>query len=178
MNSSLLLLTISAVYLLALFGVAHATERGWLPRHWARHPFVYILSLGVYAGAWAVFGAVAMADQFGYGYLAYYLGLCGAFLLAPVLLHPVLKLCPGLSAQPLADLFTFRYRSPVGGNPGNPVLRARHSLAAQPPDAGHLGRGLGAHRRRAKLAQRYRLLTAGGDFHDAVRSPAQSGRRA
>jgi len=115
MNSSLLLLTISAVYLLALFGVAHATERGWLPRHWARHPFVYILSLGVYAGAWAVFGAVAMADQFGYGYLAYYLGLCGAFLLAPVLLHPVLKLARGYQLSSLADLFTFRYRSQWAG---------------------------------------------------------------
>lgn len=115
MNSSLLLLTISAFYLLALFGVAHATERGWLPRHWARHPLVYILSLGVYAGAWAVFGAVAMAHQFGYGYLAYYLGLCGAFLLAPVLLHPILKLARGYQLSSLADLFTFRYRSQWAG---------------------------------------------------------------
>ena len=115
MNSSLLLLLISALYLLALFGVAHATERGWLPRHWARHPIVYILSLGVFAGAWAVFGAVGMAHHSGYGYLAYYLGLCGAFLLAPVLLHPILRLARGYQLSSLADLFTFRYRSQWAG---------------------------------------------------------------
>ena len=46
--------------LLLLFGVAWITEQGLLPRHWVRHPLVYILSLGVYAGIWAVYAAVAM----------------------------------------------------------------------------------------------------------------------
>ena len=110
-----LLLLISALYLAVLFSVAHATDRNWLPRHWTHHPLVYVLSLGVYAGAWAVFGAVSMAYSFGYGYLAYYLGLCGAFLLAPVLLHPILKLARGYQLSSLADLFTFRYRSQWAG---------------------------------------------------------------
>ncbi|MGM0449915.1 MAG: ATP-binding protein [Pseudomonadota bacterium] len=110
-----MLVLISAVYLALLFGIAHATDRDWLPRHWTHHPFVYVLSLGVYAGAWAVFGAVGMAYSFGYGYLAYYLGLCGAFLLAPVLLHPILRLARGYQLSSLADLFTFRYRSQWAG---------------------------------------------------------------
>ena len=110
-----MLLLISAVYLAMLFAVAHATDRNWLPRHWTHHPLVYVLSLGVYAGAWAVFGAVGMAYSFGYGYLAYYLGLCGAFLLAPVLLHPILRLARGYQLSSLADLFTFRYRSQWAG---------------------------------------------------------------
>ena len=109
------LLLISAFYLAILFAIAHATDRNWLPRHWTHHPLVYVLSLGVYAGAWAVFGAVGMAYSFGYGYLAYYLGLCGAFLLGPVLLHPILRLARGYQLSSLADLFTFRYRSQWAG---------------------------------------------------------------
>lgn len=109
------LLLISALYLAILFGIAHATDRNWLPRRWTHHPLVYVLSLGVYAGAWAVFGAVGMAYSFGYGYLAYYLGLCGAFLLAPVLLHPILRLARDYQLSSLADLFAFRYRSQWAG---------------------------------------------------------------
>lgn len=109
------LLLISFAYLLSLFGLAHATEKDWIPRHWARHPVVYILSLGVYAGAWSVFGAVGMAHEYGYGYLAYYFGLCGAFLLAPVLLHPVLRITRAYQLTSLADLFAFRYRSQWAG---------------------------------------------------------------
>ncbi len=114
-SEAIQIILITAGYLLCLFGIAHATERGLIPRHWARHPLVYILSLGVYAGAWAVFGAVGMAHSFGYGYLAYYLGICGAFLLAPVLLHPILRLARGYQLTSLADLFTFRYRSQIAG---------------------------------------------------------------
>ena len=109
------LLLISFVYLLCLFGLAHATERGWIPRHWTRHPLIYVLSLGVYAGAWGVYGAVGMAHQYGYGYLAYYFGVCGAFLLAPVLLHPVLRITRAYQLTSLADLFAFRYRSQSAG---------------------------------------------------------------
>lgn len=109
------LLLISFAYLLCLFGLAHATERDWIPRRWARHPLVYVLSLGVYAGAWGVYGAVGMAHQYGYGYLAYYFGICGAFLLAPVLLHPVLRITQAYQLTSLADLFAFRYRSQWAG---------------------------------------------------------------
>ena len=116
MSFSLLqILLISAVYLTFLFGIAHATDRGWIPRAWARHPLVYVLSLGVFAGAWAVFGAVGMAHSYGYGYLAYYLGICGAFLLAPVLLHPILRVARRYQLTSLADLFAFRYRSQWAG---------------------------------------------------------------
>lgn len=109
------LLLISFAYLLCLFGLAYATEQGWLPHRWARHPLVYVLSLGVYAGAWGVYGAVGMAYEYGYGYLAYYLGICGAFLLAPVLLHPVLRITRAYQLTSLADLFVFRYRSQWAG---------------------------------------------------------------
>lgn len=105
------LILISATYLLTLFGVAWATEQGWVPRWIVRHPITYILSLGVYTSAWAFFGSVGLAYQYGYGFLAIYLGLSGAFLLAPVLLYPILHLTRTHQLSSLADLFAFRFRS-------------------------------------------------------------------
>jgi len=105
----------SLAYLLLLFGVAWATERSWIPVHWVRHPLVYTLSLGVYAGVWALFVAVGMAADSGYGFLAYYMGISGAFLLAPVLLNPVMRICRAYQLTSLADLFAYRYRSQAAG---------------------------------------------------------------
>ena len=105
------LVLISTTYLLTLFGVAWASENGWGPRWLVRHPLTYILSLGVYASAWTFFGAVGLAHQYGYGFLAIYLGISGAFLLAPVLLYPILKLTRTHQLSSLADLLAFRFRS-------------------------------------------------------------------
>lgn len=116
MNFSLLTLSlISFAYLGLLFGLAHVTDKGLIPHRWVRHPLVYVLSLGVYAGTWAVYGAVGMAHQFGFTFIAYYLGVSGAFLLAPVLLNPVLRISRAYQLTSLADLFAFRYRSQWSG---------------------------------------------------------------
>ncbi|MDR6677279.1 sensor histidine kinase [Pseudomonas oryzihabitans] len=109
------LVLISAGYLLVFFGVAWMTEKGWVPRRLVRHPLIYTLSLGVYASAWAFYGTVGLAYDYGYGFLAYYLGLCGAFLLAPVLLYPILRLTRAYQLASLADLFAFRFRSTWAG---------------------------------------------------------------
>ena len=86
------LMLISAAYLLVLFAVAWCADRGLIPRRLIRHPLTYTLSLGVYASAWAFYGSVGLAYQYGYGFLASYLGVTGAFLLAPVLLYPILRI--------------------------------------------------------------------------------------
>lgn len=109
------LLLISAAYLLTLFGVAWLSEQGLIPQRVVRHPLVYTLSLGVYASAWAFYGAVGMAYQYGYGFLACYLGVSGAFMLAPVLLYPILRLTRTYQLSSLADLFAFRFRSTWAG---------------------------------------------------------------
>ncbi|CDF86258.1 two-component sensor CbrA [Pseudomonas knackmussii B13] len=109
------LILISFVYLLILFGVAWITERGYIPRRLVRHPLVYTLSLGVYASAWAFYGTVGLAYQYGYGFLAIYLGVSGAFLLAPVLLYPILRITRAYQLSSLADLFAFRFRSTWAG---------------------------------------------------------------
>lgn len=102
-------------YLFFLFAAAYVVERGWVPKRWVRHPVVYVLSLGVYASAWAFYGSVSMADQYGYGFLAYYLGISGAFVLSPILLKPILHITSTYQLSSLADLFAFRYRSRLAG---------------------------------------------------------------
>jgi len=80
-----------------------------------RHPAVYVFSLGVYASAWAVYGSVGYAYQYGYNFLSYFLGISGVFLLAPILLAPILRLPTTYQLSSLADLFAFRYRSRLAG---------------------------------------------------------------
>ncbi|MBG7583714.1 PAS domain S-box protein [Pseudomonas aeruginosa] len=109
------LILISVAYLSTLFGIAWITERGYVPRRLVRHPLVYTLSLGVYASAWAFYGTVGLAYQYGYGFLAIYLGISGAFLLAPVLLYPILRVTRAYQLSSLADLFAFRFRSTWAG---------------------------------------------------------------
>ncbi|HSC83057.1 MAG TPA: ATP-binding protein [Pseudomonas sp.] len=109
------LILISAAYLLLLFGVAWISERGLIPRWVIRHPLTYTLSLGVFASAWAFYGTVGLAYQYGFGFLASYLGVTGAFLLAPVLLYPILRITRTYQLSSLADLFAFRFRSSWAG---------------------------------------------------------------
>jgi PAS domain S-box-containing protein len=109
------LLLVSVAYLGLLFGIAWVSERGLLPRKLVRHPLVYVLSLGVYAGIWSVYASVGAAAETGYGFLAYYVGISGAFLLAPVLLNPYMRIGRAYQLTSLADLFAYRYRSQWAG---------------------------------------------------------------
>ena len=110
-----LLFLIAGGYLLLLFLVAWITDRGLLPAWLVRHPAVYVFSLMVYASSWAIYGSVGYAFHHGYNFLAYFLGISGIFLLAPILLAPILRLTDGYKLSSLADLFAFRYRSRMAG---------------------------------------------------------------
>ncbi|WP_221799916.1 ATP-binding protein [Oceanobacter mangrovi] len=110
-----LLLLILLGYLTTLYLSAYAVERGWVPRRWVQQPAVYLLSLGVFASAWSYYGSVALAELYGYGYLAYFAGLAGAFLLTPLLLRPILRITRRYQLNSLADLLAFRYRSKRAG---------------------------------------------------------------
>ncbi|MFA5626654.1 MAG: ATP-binding protein [Thiohalomonadaceae bacterium] len=109
------LFLVGVSYLLLLFFIAYATERGWLPAKLARHPFTYTLSLGVYATSWSFYGSVGFAQQQGYNFLTIYLGVTLAFLLTPILLRPILRLTREYQLASLADLFAFRYQSQLAG---------------------------------------------------------------
>ena len=101
----------TAGYLVVMFLVAHLADRGSLPRSITQHPATYVLSLGVFAGAIASNGVFALAAQYGYGYLLYYLGVVAMFIFATVLLLPVLRLCRVHQLASLADVLAFRFRS-------------------------------------------------------------------
>jgi signal transduction histidine kinase/Na+/proline symporter len=112
MNASLAgMFALGGGFLLMLFLCALAVERGVIGTRITRHPLIYILALGVYASAWAIYGSLELASTSGYGYLAYYLGVAGAFLLAPVLLVPIQRMTRTYQLASLSDLFAFRFRS-------------------------------------------------------------------
>ncbi len=107
---------IGIVYLLATFGIAFSTEKGWIPDAVVRHPATYVLSLGIFASAWSFYGVVELANRHGYGALAYYLGTGALFLFAPVALAPLVELARRYQIHSLADLLVFRYHSQAAGS--------------------------------------------------------------
>lgn len=107
---------ICIVYISLLFGIAYATEKGWIPDKVVSHPVVYIFSLGIFASAWSFYGVIDLAQRYGYGALAYYLGTGALFLFAPLTLKPLIELARRHQINSMADLLTFRYHShSVGG---------------------------------------------------------------
>jgi PAS domain S-box-containing protein len=105
----------AVVYLLVLFFIAYATEQGWIPQRIARHPVTYALSLGVYATSWSFYGSVGFAQTQGFNFLSIYIGVTLAFMLAPVLLAPILRIARDYQLTSLADVLSFRYRSQTAG---------------------------------------------------------------
>ncbi|TNF98684.1 MAG: PAS domain-containing protein, partial [Gammaproteobacteria bacterium] len=103
------------VYLLVLFLIAYATENEWIPKKISQHPITYSLSLGVYATSWSYYGSVGYAANNGFNFLTIYFGVTLAFVLAPVLLRPIMKLCRDYQLTSVADLMSFRYPSRLTG---------------------------------------------------------------
>ncbi len=102
-------------YLVVLFLLAYATERGLIPARLARHPAISTLALGVYASSWSFNGSVGFAKLEGYRFLAIYLGVTLACALTPVIWQRVLSLTREYQLTSLADLFVFRYRGSLVG---------------------------------------------------------------
>lgn len=108
-------LAVAAAYLLVLFAIAAAVERGLVSARIVRHPLTPALALGVYASSWSYYGSVGFARSSGLSFLAIYLGPTLACMLVPVLWEPVRKLVAERQLGSLADLFAFRYRSTSAG---------------------------------------------------------------
>ena len=80
-------------YLTGLFAVAHLADRGIIPERITHHPATYVLSLGVFAGAMASNGIIQLAHEYGFNFLLYYVGVVLMFVMATLLLLPLLRLC-------------------------------------------------------------------------------------
>ncbi len=106
---------VAVAYLAILFLLAWLAERGYLPEAIARHPLTCTLSLGVYATSWTFYGSVGFAHDSGFNFLTIYIGVTIAFLLAPILLDPILRLVREYQLTSVADLFAFRYPGRLTG---------------------------------------------------------------
>ncbi|WP_341919642.1 ATP-binding protein [Hydrocarboniphaga effusa] len=109
------LLLVGLTYLGLLFLLAYASETGWLPAWVARHPLTYSASLCLYATTWSFYGSVGFAAEQGYLFIAFYFGATLAFVLAPLLLKPLLRVVHEHQLGSIADLFAFRYPSRYTG---------------------------------------------------------------
>ena len=109
------LLLISVGYFALLFLVGAIAERKWLPKKLTQHPIIYTLSLGAYAGAWALFGSMNLAQTNGFIFLAYFFGASALLIFAPLILQPILNLSKTYRLHSLADLLSFRYSSQWAG---------------------------------------------------------------
>ncbi len=113
---------ISLLYMAAVFAIAYATEQNWIPAKLLSHPVTYILSLGIFASAWAFYGVIELADRFGYGALAYYVGTGLLFLFGGFALKPLVELAKRYQITSMADLLVFRYHSHLVGALATAVL--------------------------------------------------------
>jgi PAS domain S-box-containing protein len=109
------LFLIGVTYLSVLFGIAFIADKGWIPERFIRHPFVFVLSLGVIASSWSFYGMVDVAQHYGFGFLAYFFGLSVPFLFASMLIVPLQRISRMYQLSSMADLLTFRYRSQWAG---------------------------------------------------------------
>jgi PAS domain S-box-containing protein len=109
------LVALMVSYLSLLFAVGFAAERQLIPQKILDHPLIYVLSLGVFSGALGIFGASELAYNFGHSFLLYYLGVVVMFLLSPLILSPMLRICRTYQLGSLADLLSFRFQSPWVG---------------------------------------------------------------
>jgi PAS domain S-box-containing protein len=98
-------------YLSGLFAVAYLADRGIIPRKITQHPAIYVLSLGVFAGALATNGVFELAYRYGYSFLLYYMGMVLMFVIGSLFLLPLLRLSRIYQLSSIADVLTFRFRS-------------------------------------------------------------------
>lgn len=106
-----LLFTYVGLLLLATRGITTHTAS----QRWQQHPTIIIVALGIYANATGLAISFDLAYKYGFGFLGFYLGTTGMFLLAPVMLYPLFKIAARHQLFSVPDLLAFRYRSQMAG---------------------------------------------------------------
>ena len=104
------LVAIAVAYLLLLFAIAWAVERGSdrLSRL-TGSSVVYTLSLAVYCSSWTFNGGVGKASQTGLDFLPIYLGPTLVFCLGPLVLRRILRISRANRITSIADLIGARF---------------------------------------------------------------------
>jgi diguanylate cyclase (GGDEF)-like protein len=108
--SAALIILVAGAYLGLLFLIAYwadkAADRG---RSLIASPYVYALSLGVYATAWTFYGSVGRAATDGIGFLPVYLGPTVMVTLWWLVLRKIIRIAKDNRLTSLADFIGSRY---------------------------------------------------------------------
>src|SRR5437867_8470913 len=109
LHGTIIIIT-SFVYLGLLFAIAYyADERADAGRSIIASPYVYSLSLAVYATAWTFYGSVGRAASDGIGFLPIYIGPTLMIALWWVVIRKMLRISKQNRITSLADFVASRY---------------------------------------------------------------------
>src|SRR5712671_2473969 len=100
----------SFAYLGLLFAIAYyADQRADAGRSVIASPYIYSLSLAVYATAWTFYGSVGRAAENGVGFLPIYIGPTLVIALWWVVMRKILRISKQNRITSLADFIASRY---------------------------------------------------------------------
>lgn len=100
----------SLVYLAILFGIAfHADRRAAAGASVIDSPYIYALSLAVYATSWTFYGSVGRAAAGGISFLTIYLGPTLAAVLWWTVLRKIIRISKANRITSIADFISSRY---------------------------------------------------------------------
>src|SRR5918995_369378 len=104
------ILVVSFAYLGLLFAIAYyGDKRADAGRSIVASPFVYALSLAVYATSWTFYGSVGRAAETGVGFLPIYLGPTIMFALGWLVLRKIIRISKANRITTIADFVAARY---------------------------------------------------------------------
>lgn len=105
-----IIIIVSLLYLLLLFGLAYWAERKAEQKsHFINSPYIYALSLAVYCTAWTYYGSIGRASKTGYDFLLIYLGPTLSMPLWWFLMRKIIRIAKVQNIFSLADLIATRY---------------------------------------------------------------------
>ncbi|HEY5308462.1 MAG TPA: sensor histidine kinase, partial [Casimicrobiaceae bacterium] len=104
------IIPVALSYLLALFAVAYfGDQRADRGRSIIANPYIYALSLGVYATAWTFYGSVGRAATDGVGFLPIYIGPTLMIALWWLVMRKIIRISKANRITSLADFVSSRY---------------------------------------------------------------------
>jgi Na+/proline symporter/nitrogen-specific signal transduction histidine kinase len=110
MAHAALIAALSVGYLGILFAIAfYADRRAEAGRSLIANPYVYALSLGVYATSWTFYGSVGRAAANGIGFLPIYLGPTLVAVLFWLVLRKIVRISHANRITSIADFIASRY---------------------------------------------------------------------
>src|SRR3954463_2922822 len=102
--------TISVAYVGLLFAIAYyGDKRADRGRSIIANPYIYSLSLGVYATAWTFYGSVGRAAGDGVGFLPIYIGPTLMMALWWIVIRKIIRISKANRITSLADFVSTRY---------------------------------------------------------------------